>query len=137
VKLAAFDAESNVVFQVQPIRRTSPHVRVEDLLAVSAEAFARYDGGVRIAEDVFGRTYIPSSSTPRQCWPDEQVIESPRWNGTRPVPECATQSDGLGGVAELIQQNRELVASEPGNHVATTEPGVKPLGERDEQLMPV
>ena len=114
----ALDGRAQVALEAEPLERARVHVGVEQLVARSALRLGLVHRRVGIAHDFFRVRVFLAAERDADAGRREHLVDANREGHAERVLNPHGDRVGLYRISELVQQNRELVAAQPGERVA-------------------
>ncbi len=113
LEVVVVDGVAQVVLEAEPVERARVHVGVEQLVARLAARLRVIHGGVGVAHDLVGVVVLRAAEGDADARRREHFAAADRKRRAQRVLDAERDGVGLLLVAELVQENRELVSAEP------------------------
>ena len=118
LEVVVVDGVAQVVLEAEPVELARVHVGIEQLVARLAARLRVIHGGVGVAHDLVGVVVLGAAEGDADARGGEHFAPADRKRRAQRVLNAERDGVGLLLVAELVQENRELVSAEPGERVS-------------------
>jgi hypothetical protein len=135
LEVVGVDGMAQVVFEPDAIELARVHVGVEQLVAGLAARLRVIHRRVGIAHDVVGILVLGVSARNADAGRGHDFAAADRERRAERGLNAKRDCVGLVDVAELVQQDRELVAAEPRDRIAGTQARLEAPRHGDQQLV--
>jgi hypothetical protein len=126
------DRVAQVGLEIQPAHHDLVHVRVEDRVAALAFGLRAVHRDVGVAHHV-GRSGVGVGERDPDRRGHDQLAPVEVERILQRLLDALGDHGRLAGVADVVEQDRELVAAEPGDGVAGAQGRLQPARDRDQQ----
>ena len=135
LEVVVVDGVAQVVLEAEPVELARVHVGIEQLVARLAARLRVIHGGVGIAHDLVGVVVLGAAEGDADARGGEDFPPADRKGRAQRVLNAERDGVGLILVAELVQENRELVSAQPGERVALPQARLEAARHRRQQLV--
>ena len=126
LEVVVVDGVAQVVLEAEPVERARVHVGIEQLVPRLAARLRVIHGGVGIAHDLVGVVVLGPAEGDADARRGEDFAPADRKGRAQRFLNPERDGVGLLLVAELVQQNGELVSAQPGERVALPQARLEP-----------
>ena len=126
LEVVVFDSVAQVVFEAESIEGARVHVGIEQLMSCLAARFGVIHGGVGVAHDLLGVNVLGAAERNPDARRGEDFPASNRKRPAQRLLDAECDGVGLRLVIEPVQEDRELVAAEPGQGISRPQTGFEP-----------
>ena len=133
--LAAVDGPLEVAPDGQPVDGAVVHRRLEQLDAALAVGLGRVHGEVGVAEQLVGRGVRAAPDRDADAGPRVDLAPFDQHRFVQGVEDALGHLDDGGRIRSVLQQDGELVATEPRRGVARAQATAQPVGDGTQQLV--
>ena len=134
-EVVAVDGVPQVVLEAEAVARPGVHVGVEHLVARLAARLRLVHRGVGVAHDLVGVEVLREPDRDADAGRREDLAAADRERRAQRLLDAEGDHVGLLLLDEAVQQDRELVAAQPGQRVALPQAAFEAAGDRDQQLV--
>ena len=129
------DRAAQVVLEAEAVANAGVHVRVEHFVARLAARLGVIHRGVGVAHHLVRVRVVGRTERDADAGRGEHFAAADRERRAQRLLDPEGDAVGLAVVAESVQEDRELVAAEAGEHVALSQARLEPPRHRDQQLV--
>jgi hypothetical protein len=134
-ELAALGGPAEVGLQLQAAERGRVHGGVEQREAATAAVLRSVHGHVGTAEQVLRELVRRGAQRDADAGGGEELEPADADRCRQRPLDPLGHARRVARVGDALEEQRELVAAEPGYHVAAADALLEPAGDRDEQLV--
>ena len=135
LEVVVFDGVPQVVFETEPIERPRVHVGVEHLVPRLAARLGVIHRRVGVAHDLFGVGVVGQAERDADARRREHLAPADRKRRAERVLDPERDRVGLRGLDQAVEENRELVAAQPGQRVTGAQARLEPPRHGNQQIV--
>ena len=135
LELAALDRPPQVGLEPQPLHDARVHRLIEDDVPLLAQRLGPIHRRVGVAEQVLGPLPVLRSQRDPDAPGREDLVSPQVERGLQVVANPLGHQHRIADVADVVGEDRELVAPEPRERVAPAHPLLEPPADRDQELI--